>query len=208
MTPRLILEDFGPRPAPGIDSGPAATVTDPQEPADPAAAFEAAYKAGYDDAQAEMAAEAARIDAEFARNLQELSFTFHEARQQVSESLRPLVQALIGQVMPGLLRHGLADQVFEVLEPIIDRMNTPNLVLRCATEDMAILQGLLVETSGLPVTLSPEPSLMHGQLTFAIGHETHSFDVSRLQSDITDLVRGHFEALALPSQPKDLANVG
>jgi flagellar M-ring protein FliF len=77
-----VLEDFA------TLAGPAA-----QAPSDPApaladaerlAAYEQGYRAGWDDAVRAEAADQARIGAELARNLQEMSFSFHEARSRSS----------------------------------------------------------------------------------------------------------------------------
>lgn len=203
---KLHLEDFGNKVS--TPQKPEKSSSGEDQAVDRLATYDEGYKAGWDDAQAAATEDRTRIGAEFERNLQELSFTFHEAKVQVGQSLAPLVSAFVQCLFPKLAVTSLADQLIAVLEPLKDEMDTPTLELRCSPEDVDILGNLLEANFGLPITLRPEPSLMTGQADFVLGHETHEVDVSALQTEIRRLVEAQFDALAPQKTQEDLTNVG
>ncbi|MFV0360116.1 MAG: flagellar biosynthesis protein, partial [Tropicimonas sp.] len=67
-------------------------------------AFDSGYRAGWDDAAAAHADEQGRISAEFAGNLQELSFTYHEARNAVLGEMEGILKGIVDKVLPGTAR--------------------------------------------------------------------------------------------------------
>ena len=73
-------------------------------------AYEQGYKAGWDDAATAQADDHTRISAGFARNLQELSFTYHEAKGQILGSLEPLLKEMVTKIWSC---HGLVPVSFE-----------------------------------------------------------------------------------------------
>ena len=205
MTSTVLLEDFGTGTA-----GPALDEDSPSAPSetDRLAIYDEGYQAGWEDAQTAARDDRTRIDAEFARNLQDLSFSFHEAKVQVAQSMTPLVEALVASLFPRLKQTALADQVLAVLEPLQLEMPGPSLALRCSEEDADVLETLLGSAKSLPMKLSPEPSLMPGQVDFIFGQEKHEINVAQLGSQIEDLVKAHLANLTASVQPEEFANVG
>ncbi len=204
MTVRLVLEDFA-------SNSP--QIPEPDAPvalteSDRLAAYDVGYKEGWDDAHAAKAQEHDRIGVELARSLQDLSFTFYEARVQVTKSLEPLVTAIVAQVLPRLSTMALAEQILAVLTPLAEETNTPTLALLCASEDIDTLKTLIGSNHGLPLQLTPEPSLMPGQAKFVLGHETHEIDVTVLNTQIKGLVSDTFATLAPKPEIQELSDVG
>ncbi len=81
------------------------------------AAYESGYTAGWEDANAAQADDRTRMTAELARNLQSLSFTYHEGRAHVLKAIEPLLGELVGRVLPEIARELLAPLVLETLMP-------------------------------------------------------------------------------------------
>lgn len=172
---RLVLESFDTElraAMRGTDAGPALS-----EEAR-LAAFEAGYKAGWDDAAAAEADDQTRIRADLARNLQALSFTYHEARGAVLKSLAPLLQEIVARVLPALARDTLAETVAERLRPLADAAAEAPIEIRCSPANRDTLAAVIDGRSDLPVRLSPEPTLGDGQvyLTFATHEEEIDLD--------------------------------
>lgn len=175
------LEDFG-----AINQ---AKPAEPEmKPVDPMQGYEAGYKAGWDDAIASAAQEREHISAEFARNLQELSFTFHEARNQVTASLLPFVEALLSKLLPMSSQTALKENVWSVLEPLAQNYNTPRIQLYCSPEDSEVLEDLKGLNSSLDLELVPETTLHSGQVKLKIGDEEGKVDMSDLEAQISDLL--------------------
>lgn len=159
------------------------------------AGYEAGYQAGWDDALQSSEMENTHIRAEFARNLEELSFSFFEARKQVCLSLKPLVTALVDRIVPDLMRAHYKSLLEEVLLPLVEEQSQPNVDLVCAIEDEAVLKELLADQSRLPVVLRTEPSFSQGQVRFVLGHEVHDIDSEALLQQITKASDRFFEEL-------------
>lgn len=186
------LEDFG---AP-IQQTPA----EPQsEQSDPMQGYETGFQAGWDDAIASVAQERDHISADFARNLQELSFTFHEAREQVTASLRPLISTMLDQLLPLAAQQSLAEHVWAVLEPILVENNSPQVNLLCAPDDVETIEGLAQNNATLDINVNPEPSLHAGQVRFKLQAEQHQIDTAALATQINDLFSSSSQ-----SQPSNL----
>jgi len=180
------LEDFS------LDT--ASVAASPTRDADPMQGYDSGYQAGWDDAMSGAEQGRNHISAEFGRNLLELGFTFQEARAQVSASLRPVLDAMISQVLPTSATQGLCEHIWAIVEPLVEDLNTPRLVLRCAAEDEEVLTSLLDGTAALPVDLTPEPSLLRGQVSFKLGPTTHEVDMDGLIARIADMVDAQFGA--------------
>jgi flagellar assembly protein FliH len=190
----LRLEDFldtEERPTPKV----AAPSADADLEATRLAGYEAGYQAGWDDALKSSEMEHTHIQAEFARNLEELSFSFFEARKQVCLSLKPLVMALVGQIVPELMRAHYKNLLEEVLLPLVEEQSQPNVDLVCSVEDEAVMKELLSQQERLPVVLRTEPSFSQGQVRFVLGHEIHDVDAEALLSQITEASERFFAML-------------
>lgn len=176
------LEDFAaPPPA-------AEPITPPQEKIDPMQGYETGFQAGWDDAMASVAKEEGHISAEFARNLQELSFSFHEARSQVTNSLKPLISALITTLLPLSADRALAENVWKIIEPVLQDNNSPKVKLFCAPDDTDIFSEFTTHAPALQIDIQPEPTLHAGQAKFELAAEKHEVDIAALCQTILELI--------------------
>lgn len=163
------------------------------------AAYDSGYAAGWEDAAAAQSSDQTRVQADLARNLQGLSFTFHEARQHVLRALQPLMSEMVGRLLPALARETLAQVVLEVLMPMAEKLaDTPvTLVLNPAARPA--VEALLEQATGLPLILTEEPSLSEGQIYLKFGDTETQINLDRATAEITAAVRGFFE---IPVQEK------
>jgi flagellar assembly protein FliH len=151
-------------------------------------AFEQGYKAGWDDAAAAQAGDARQISAGFARNLQELSFTLHEAKSHIIREIEPLLNELVNRVLPGLARSGLPDMIVnEVLEQARNSIGTGVRII-VAPDNIPALENLLEQHPDLSVTLVAEPSMAQGVASL-------KFENSEKQIDLDSALAGFSDAL-------------
>ena len=157
------------------------------------ASYDSGYSAGWEDAAAAQSDDQARIGADLARNLQSLSFTYQEARIHVLRAIEPLLEQIVGRLLPELARETLAPIVLEVLMPLAEKMaDTPiTLVLNPAAREG--VEALLEHATGIPLSIVEEPSLGEGQVYLRLGASETHIDLDRDTAEIATAVRGFFE---------------
>ena len=74
-------------------------------------AFEKGYQAGWDDAVKAQADSIAKVSAEFGQNLQDMSFTYHEALSKLTLSIQPVLAEIIDKLLPSLAQKTLGPQI-------------------------------------------------------------------------------------------------
>ena len=186
---RLNLEDFvtasALHAATGASGSPASALTE----ADRMAAYEQGYQAGWDDAARAEAEDQSRIGTEFARNLQELSFTFHEARAHVIQTMEPLLTEIVGTLLPALIAESLGDTVLQELQPLIEACADTPIDLAVAPESRPALERRLPEPALATVRITEEPSLAAGQVYLRMGRTERKIDLSGAQDRIDQAIR-------------------
>jgi flagellar biosynthesis/type III secretory pathway protein FliH len=156
------------------------------------ASFEQGYTAGWDDAAAAQQAGQHQIQADLARNLQSLAFTFQDARSHVLQAIRPLILEMTSRLLPEIARETLAPMVLQTLLPMVEKLaDTPlTLVLNPNVKDQV---GMLVEqATALPMIIEEEPSLSEGQVYIRFGTAETKVDLTQATADISKAVRGFF----------------
>jgi hypothetical protein len=164
------------------------------------AAFEQGYVAGWEDAGAAQADDQTRIRADLARNLQALSFTYHEARAHVVASLEPLLTDILDRLLPDLARPTLGPTVRNLMMAAAkDMAGTPvTLVLNPSVHDA--VEQLLQDGISLPLQIIDEPTLSEGQAYLRLGDTETRIDTDRAADEIRSAIRDFF-ALAKEGTP-------
>ena len=157
------------------------------------ASYDAGYSAGWEDAASAQSADQTRVRADLARNLQSLSFTFHEARTHVLRALEPLLAEMVGRFLPDLARETLAPLVLDVLMPLAEKMADAPVTLVLNPVARPAVEALLDQATGMPLTLVEEPSLSEGQVYLKLGETETQINLDRATAEITAAVRGFFE---------------
>ena len=164
------------------------------------AAFEKGYTAGWDDAVAAQDAETAKLRADLARNLQDLSFTYHEARSHVLQAMEPLLRDMVGKVLPAIARESLSRVVLETLQPLAEEMAGAAITVVVNPANRHSVETLLSATKSLPLTFIEEPSLGEGQVYLRMGDAESRIDLDGVIAAIGRAVAGFF---AMQNEVKD-----
>ncbi|MGC9418062.1 MAG: flagellar biosynthesis protein [Rhodovulum sp.] len=182
---RLNLEDFSAR---QVAQTPAARPAEPVEPADTQdvrlSAFEDGYKAGWDDATAAETQGRERIAADFAKTLQEMAFSYHEARAHVLGALGPLLTAMVERVMPHLAAAGFARTVVETAMQIAETEADRPVRMRVCPENRAALEELVGAEPGMPIAIVEDDTLGPGQALVSAGEIEREIDIDGVLSAI------------------------
>jgi flagellar assembly protein FliH len=140
--------------------------------------YDAGYRAGWDDAAAAHAQDQDRIGEEFARNLRDLGFSYHEARAHVTAGVDAVLRTFLKTFFPAFLGEAIAAHVEDALAPHVDRAAGQPIRLRVSPQDTPALGRLLVSVSTLPCHIEEEPSLARGQVYFSFGAHEAEIDLS------------------------------
>jgi flagellar assembly protein FliH len=143
------------------------------------AAYDAGYRAGWDDAAAAQSDDQARIGADLARNLQALSFTYHEARQHVLRALEPLLAGIVDRILPQTAHAALAPMILDTLRPIAAEVSEPPVSVVINPAARPAVAALLDRATAPPVRIVEEPTLGEGQAYLR-------FDAAEIRIDLDE----------------------
>lgn len=156
------------------------------------AAYEQGYTAGWDDAVAAQDGEIARLRADLGRNLEDLSFTYHEAHSHVLRTLEPLLHDMVTKVLPAIARESLGQMVLEHLRPMAKDLADQPVTLVANPANRELLENLVVAEAHFPLTFREEPSLGDGQVYLRLGEAESRIDLDGVISAISAAVSAFF----------------
>jgi len=152
------------------------------------AAYEQGYKAGWDDASQAAGDDQTRIGTEFSHNLQDLGFTFHEARSHVIRSLEPLLLALVEKLLPELVAQTMGQRVLEEIIPLAETAADAPIQVVICPENRPALEPLLTENATSPFEIIEEPSLGSGQVYLRSGKIERHIDLDQVVMNIAQAI--------------------
>lgn len=186
MTARpLTLEDFGAPPRAGAGAVPVSGDLEGIK----LDAFEAGYKDGWDDCLRAEQENHTQIGADLSRNIKDLSFTYHEARNDVLSGLKPLLDGIAGQLLPVIAAEALAPVLRAELAQIIDDLPDGKCEIVAAPSTCPSLETVIPAEIGAEVTIRPEPAYAEGHVSLRFGTELREIDLSAAADRIATSIR-------------------
>ena len=180
-----LLEDFGTR-----QSVAAPSLGEEEIEALRVEGYETGYKAGWEDAVKSQADSTARISEDFARNLQDLSFTYHEAHGHVMQSLAPLLQDLADTLLPEILRETVGFRVVEQLTEMAQANATQTIEITTSLAENDVIRDFLDRDFGFPVSVSVDDTLGEGQVYLRMASEERQIDMQSVMTSIREAIAG------------------
>ncbi|WP_102106677.1 flagellar biosynthesis protein [Oceaniglobus roseus] len=186
----LRLDDFGAPPGdvrspshiPDLDAAPAAS-----PPTDGSlVAFDKGYAAGWDDATAAAKVDLQQQEAALLRHLEDLGFTYHEARAHVMSALTPLLRALLEKLLPDLLHQTLVPRLLAECETLVDDLADAPVQLMVAPDGAAELRRIIGGITALPLHLVEEPSVAAGRMYLRLGAAEREIDLAGARAAIAE----------------------
>ncbi|MBE1285538.1 MAG: ABC transporter ATP-binding protein [Rhodobacteraceae bacterium] len=179
-----LLEDFS-LPFEGV---PQVTLTEDDIEDQRLASFEQGYSAGWEDAVKAQDQETHRISATLGSNLEDLSFTYHEALSHMNECLAPLMKAVVDQVLPEAMSATfglhLADELSDMAREQVDQ---PVFLIVSPGEKEAV-ESILNPDGSLPVLVRADPLLGVGQAHIRVGEVEREIDCGSMVDSLRQAV--------------------
>lgn len=141
-------------------------------------AYERGYVAGWDDGGAQSEGDETKQRATIARQVEQLTFSYHDARAHVLRAIEPLFAAIFETVIPVAARSSIVPLVIEQLLPMAHAAAEMPITLRIAEGSR---QAYEVAFEGLilpPLNLVEADTLAEGQAEF-------SFEATETRIDLT-----------------------
>jgi hypothetical protein len=142
-----------------------------------AEAYERGYRAGWDDCERQVQEARQAVGAELARNIQELGFTFHEARAHVLGGLEPLLAGIVAKVLPTLARETIGQSIVEELASVAETAIDAPVTILVAPGSHETVASFLADATALPYRLVAEETLSDGQVFFRLGDHERQLDL-------------------------------
>ncbi|WOI56176.1 hypothetical protein [Palleronia sp. LCG004] len=161
----------------------------PDHNPDRAAIFDEGYAAGWDAAQKAQAEAGEQARQAVRSHLQDLSFTFHEARAHVMRSLHPMLLTAMGLAVPAALRATLGQRLAdEIADMARDEADMP-VEFTVSPLDAATLAEALEGLTALPATIREDAGLSEGQIHLRLGASAREIDLHAVERRIDDALR-------------------
>ena len=178
----LRLEDFGTTPQPFVPD----TIDGSRLEAERLEAFDKGYAAGWDDAVKASEQETQSAEDAARASLQDLGFTFHEARAHIMLSMTPLLRSIVTHTLPMILRETIGARILEELEAMTTEASDTPVELFVPEGDLPAMEEALQNITTLPVTITEEATLAAGQIYLRLGDTERQIDLDALGQRISD----------------------
>jgi flagellar assembly protein FliH len=159
--------------------------------------FEEGYKAGWDDATKAAEAENQRLNAELARNLQNLGFTYHEARSHMVRTVEPVLRLLVEKILPRAVTATVGERILQEIQPFIEESLDAPVEIFASPSESATVEDRVSRLATFPVVVTPETSLAEGQVHLRLGKSEKQLDGSASLARIAEAI----EAILNANQP-------
>lgn len=148
------------------------------------AAFEAGYASGWEDAKASDDEARQRVQAELERNVEAISFTFHEAVDRVRSEVKTFVDSLLTEFLPEIVPDALRAHIrAELLSAAEENLDLPVEIV--VSPDCANLVSDLVDGDfKMGIELVEDPSLAANQVFVRIAEQEKEINLAPLVSEL------------------------
>ena len=154
--------------------------------------FERGYNSGWADANENQQQKQETEFSELVRNLQDMTFTFYEAKAQIMNDLRPLFSEILDKTLPELTSKTYIQELVDKIEAGIASQHSPKIHVELCAADHSALIARLDQHSDLPVEFHTTDHLQPGQVHLSIGDREHLFDAPDILKNLEDSIEGFF----------------
>lgn len=152
------------------------------------ASFETGYSAGWEDAVKAQAEDKRNVSSDLAQNLQDMSFTYHEALAQLNKSVEPLLQEIVAKVLPEMARATLGAHIVEQLVDLARAGTEAPLEITVSPAHMEAVEALLDEKIQHPFVIAADAMLGEGQAYLKLSEVEREIDTAQVISGIETAV--------------------
>ncbi|MGJ8626855.1 MAG: hypothetical protein ACSHXB_07850 [Sulfitobacter sp.] len=163
--------------------------------------FEDGYQAGWEDAVKAHEVAKDRIAADFAQNLQDMSFTFHEAFTKLGQAMKPLLTQIVTKVLPEVTNKIIVAQVLAQITDLMADQSENAIQIAVSPKNLDALTELLSEITNIPFELKGEPALGEGQVYLRVNTDEREINLDALLMGFSNALDAFFQQIE--QEPND-----
>ncbi len=153
--------------------------------------YDLGYQAGWDEALSHAEKTNLMIGAQLARNLQDLTFTFAEARQATISEFDEVVELLVEKILPKIAHETLGLQIIDQLRESIFNEEHPQIQVVASPQDAPTIESVLESVPGVSTQVQIQADLPAGAVLWRMNEAEHQVDVPKLIQGIEKTLRGY-----------------
>jgi len=150
------------------------------------ASFEQGYTAGWDDAIRAQTDDQAKVTTALARNLEDLTFTYHEAYAQMLAAVAPVFDAIVRQLLPKILQDSLGAVILEELTQLAEFASGLPIEISSSLDQTAALEQILPPDFPIPVHVLADSTLTECQVFMRVGQQEREINFDALSDRISN----------------------
>ncbi|MEO9820401.1 MAG: hypothetical protein ABJ370_21810 [Paracoccaceae bacterium] len=155
--------------------------------------FEDGYKAGWDDAVNAQSQARDHIDSDFAKNLQEISFGFHEARAALNKELGEILEPFFVGLLPVVAHETLVPKVVESVQHLARQIADRPIEVAVSPSRMVTMQSAFEEQIQEPFIVTPDEGLEKDQIFIRVGAAEKAIDLETWNAEIRSMISNHLK---------------
>tara|TARA_R110002074_G_scaffold35840_3_gene97633 strand:+ start:10980 stop:11579 length:600 start_codon:yes stop_codon:yes gene_type:complete len=157
--------------------------------------FDDGYQAGWEDAVKAHEDARDRVAADFAQNLQDMSFTFHEAFAKLGLAMKPMLSQIVTTVLPETTNKTLAAHVLAQMCDLMSEQSENAIEIAVSPENLNALTEMLSDTTNIPFTIKAEPALGEGQVYLRANTQEREINLDAVTRGISDALDAFFQQI-------------
>ncbi|WP_300033258.1 ABC transporter ATP-binding protein [uncultured Roseobacter sp.] len=166
------------------------------------ASFEAGYQAGWDDSAKAQSDAKDKISSDFAQNLQEMSFSYHEALSKLTLSLKPVMKEIVDRLLPEIMARSLAGHILEQVDALLKSGMSQPVEIVVAPQNVELVESIGAGNIKEPFSVTGDASAGEGQAFVRMGSEEREVDIDGVLAGVSQAVDAFFHE-AQKEQPDE-----
>ncbi len=156
-------------------------------------AFETGYQAGWDDATKAQSDQNEKARAEFCQNLQDMSFTYHEALTKLTVSMEPVMEQIVAKLLPELVSKALGAHILEQVGILIKLHAEQPAEIVVAPTNKSFITEMIGDKMPNEFLVVGDDSLREGQAFVRIAESERQVDLDAIVQDVSEAFDGFFQ---------------
>lgn len=154
--------------------------------------YELGYSAGWEDSQKATDQTNLRASESLARNLEDLSFTYAEVRQQMCIEVEPFFDALFRTLVPSMVESGAVEKVKQDLVRTYGAALPQGAEIAVSCGEQSVVAQLMQAALPMPLTIVEDPCLQASQVVLRAGGGETLLDLETTLKGIEQEFSAHF----------------